>query len=222
VASGDRTIGLDELLNVVDGIESKAAELIVVLSTNDLDSIHEAMLRPGRIDGVITFREPDAKATEKLLRVYLGDLLDADEDISEASKLLAGNKTAAVREAATRVKAAAIWSTGEVPTKVTAGDLRQAAMSVVNQMNSLIRDPKEKHSEIVKAARVLADGMALATPNGQAMAAEAFLASTNPFTEHPKMGAPEDRVSWEKRLSDEGRYPEEALGDLSREIEPKK
>lgn len=157
--SGERSISMDEMLNVVDGIESKGSELVIVLTTNDLDSIHEAMLRPGRIDAVITLTFPDAEASEKLLRIYSGVLLDKDEDISEAANLIAGNRTAAVAEVARRAISASIDSTGNVPERLTGEDLREAALSVVNQMKSLERAAKDRElSPQERAAMIYVDG----------------------------------------------------------------
>ena len=39
---------MDDVLNIIDGIDSKKANIITVLTTNDLEGINPAMLRPGR------------------------------------------------------------------------------------------------------------------------------------------------------------------------------
>jgi transitional endoplasmic reticulum ATPase len=78
----DRTSMVNRLLNVIDGVESKSSELIVVLTTNAVTEINQALLRPGRLDAVVSVRAPDAGAVERLIRLYSRDLLRKDEDLS--------------------------------------------------------------------------------------------------------------------------------------------
>ena len=75
---------MDEILNVIDGIESKGTEIITVLTTNNLGNITSAMLRPGRLDAIVSVRAPDAKAAQQLVRLYAGTLLAADDDLQFA------------------------------------------------------------------------------------------------------------------------------------------
>lgn len=163
VSSGDRNISMDELLNVVDGIESKDAELILVFTTNDLDSMHEAMTRPGRIDSVITLRFPDVEATEKLLRIYAGAILPADEDISRAAEVIANKRTSAVAEVAKRAIAAAIWANhGVKPDYINGDNLYYAAVSVVNQLATLEKKKADRDlTPIERAAQIM-----VKKPNG--------------------------------------------------------
>lgn len=156
VVNGERNISMDELLNVIDGIESKAAELILVFTTNDLDSIHEAMLRPGRIDGVIRLQFPDAKATEVMIRKYAGNSLPANVDISRAVSVIAGNRTSGVAEVANRAISAAILNGNKK--HLTAEDVYEAALSVKNQLDGLARDKAERElSDIERAANIVMD-----------------------------------------------------------------
>ena len=157
VVSGERNISMDEMLNVVDGIESKNVELLLFFTTNDLDSIHEAMLRPGRIDGVITLQYPDEKATERMIRVYAGDSLSADTDISRAVELIAHNRTSGVAEVAKRAVRSMIITGGE---SLTSDNVYEAALSVKNQLDGLAREKRERElSDNERAAEVLVKGL---------------------------------------------------------------
>jgi transitional endoplasmic reticulum ATPase len=105
VAAGRRTIELDQILNNLDGIDNKDAEIMVVVTTNEFDDINRAMLRAGRLDASIPVTYPDQDASERLLRFYAGDLLSATEDISAAAKEMAGRIPAsAVEEVIKRSK----------------------------------------------------------------------------------------------------------------------
>lgn len=106
VTAGERSVEMDDILNILDGIDTKGANIITVLTTNDLDSINPAMLRPGRLDAVIDVTPPDSEAAQKLVRLYGGDLVKADTDLSKAGELLAGHIPATIAEVVKRAKLA--------------------------------------------------------------------------------------------------------------------
>ncbi len=62
VVSGNRDANMDEYFNVLDGVDNKKDEVMVVFTTNDVDEIHPGMLRPGRVDAMIHVTPPDAAA----------------------------------------------------------------------------------------------------------------------------------------------------------------
>lgn len=78
----------NDVLNTIDGALSKSAEVITVLTTNHIEDINEAMLRPGRLDALIHVTKPDAKAAEKLVRLYAGPLLAPDVPLTALGKLI--------------------------------------------------------------------------------------------------------------------------------------
>jgi transitional endoplasmic reticulum ATPase len=102
--TGERSVEMDDILNILDGIDSKNSKIITVLTTNHLDKINPAMLRPGRLDAVINITAPNAEAVEKLLKYYGGATLDADIDLKEASTVLAGSIPATIAEVVKRAK----------------------------------------------------------------------------------------------------------------------
>jgi chaperone BCS1 len=59
-AKGSKRVTLSGLLNVLDGVSS-AQEYIWIATTNNLDKLDEALIRPGRID----VREYIGKATKE-------------------------------------------------------------------------------------------------------------------------------------------------------------
>lgn len=158
VMAGERDIDTDHILNVIDGVESKNAELMIVLTTNDIDNINPALLRPGRLDAVIYIDKPDAEAAERLARQYGRGLVGDSEDISEASILLAGRIPAVIREAVERSKLAAIKLSddplGEL--HVTNAALLHSAKRMQFQLDKLEPKILDSRSETVKAAEMIA------------------------------------------------------------------
>jgi transitional endoplasmic reticulum ATPase len=104
VGGDERTEDMDSILNVIDGIESKDTEIMVVLTTNNVESIHPAMIRPGRLDAVITVVPPDTEAVEKLIRLYGSTMIPKGTDLKEVSRKLTGNIPAVIRECVERAK----------------------------------------------------------------------------------------------------------------------
>lgn len=129
---GDNGIEIDRVLNTLDGVDSKDAEVMVVLTTNDLKAIHPAMLRPGRIDVVVSVRAPDLEATIRLARRFGRDLIIADDtELAEVLSPIVGQNAAFVRETIERAKRSAIAHAGEGrPLVVTPADLAFAAESL--------------------------------------------------------------------------------------------
>lgn len=167
VMSGQRNVDMDQILNVVDGVESKNADLMVVLTTNAVEHIHQAMLRPGRLDAVIHVSEPDAKSVQRLIRLYGHSMIDADTDLSKAAQMMKGRIAAAVEEMVKRAKAAAISSNPETEVmdlRISENDLIAAASSMQNQLRMLEERRVSPASEMVKAANVLRYGLPEPTP----------------------------------------------------------
>lgn len=138
--SGDRTVKIDDILNTLDGVDSKHMNLITVLTTNHLDNINAAMLRPGRLDAIIEVTAPDAEAVERLVRRVAGSSLDATTDISSAAAKLAGNVPAVITEVVKRAKLSQLsrQEPGTKVEKLTGEALDDAAFTMTKQ-NELLK-----------------------------------------------------------------------------------
>lgn len=86
----------NQLLSLLDGIDADP-DVIVVGTTNRLDTIDPAMLRPGRFDIHLEIKMPDDDAREKILRVYTETLIEKElmekydiENMVERTKGLTG------------------------------------------------------------------------------------------------------------------------------------
>lgn len=146
IMNGDRTVDMDRILNVLDGIESKSSKLMVILTTNHLNEINKAMLRPGRLDAIINMTAPDAEAVDRLFRLYGKDAISEQEDLSVAAGILAGQIPAVVREAVERAKLVAVKNNinGEA-VRIQAEDLEESAKQLKAQAEQLASlEPKEE------------------------------------------------------------------------------
>ena len=99
---------VNEILNTIDGIDTKSSQIMVILTTNHVEMINPAMLRPGRLDSVIIVEPPDKETVQRLCRYYAGALLDKDENIEAVGLELAGVIPAVIRECVERAKLYAI------------------------------------------------------------------------------------------------------------------
>ena len=153
VSGEERTVQIDDVLNTIDGIESKSSEIMVVLTTNHVETINKAMLRPGRLDAVISIDRPDAAAAEKLVRLYARSMLAHNEDITEAGQRLAGQIPAVIREVVERSKLYAIrHSTSMYVQEITGRDLVVAAEQMKRHLSLL-----EERDEVPTNAEKLYD-----------------------------------------------------------------
>jgi transitional endoplasmic reticulum ATPase len=153
----DRCVGIDQVLNVVDGVESKGSSMMIVLTTNELENITAAMLRPGRLDAIIHVGPPDADAAERLARQYGRGLIPASEPLTESKKLLAGTIPAVIREVVERSKLAAIrLHDNDDELFVDDAALVFAAEEMAEHVRLLTPAEEDKRSETVKAAEIIA------------------------------------------------------------------
>lgn len=148
---------ISRMLDLFDGARAKGQEVLAVLTTNHAEAITPGMVRPGRIDAVITITAPDAPGIVRLCKVLVQEgLLDEAipaegedfpngegrtfgwDDVSEA---MAGFIPAAISEACSRaVRYMIVRNNGHVNgSKITAEDLVRAAQGLVPQMELLER-----------------------------------------------------------------------------------
>lgn len=142
--SGGRTVKVDDILNQIDGVDSKGQELIVILTTNYVENIDKAMLRPGRLDAVISVLPPDAKAAQKLVRIYARDLIEEGEDLAAVGEELNGQIPAVIREVVEKSKLAALAHiTEDEDLHLKGNDLLVAAKGMKRHLE-LMSPPTEK------------------------------------------------------------------------------
>lgn len=140
----DRDQRGNDLLNTIDGVLSKNSQVITVLTTNFVERLDSAMLRPGRLDAVISIRPPEAEAVERLIRLYGRGLVAQGEDLSEVGLVLAGNIPATVREVVERSKLAMVANGRD---QVVAEDLLISARGMERHLSLLAAKAPEQTVE---------------------------------------------------------------------------
>jgi transitional endoplasmic reticulum ATPase len=157
MAGEDRTHAIDDILNTIDGIESKGTDIMVILTSNHADEINAAMLRPGRLDAVIRVSPPDATAAARLVGIYGGSMIVAGEDLAPVGERLNGRIPAVIREVVERSKLHAINRAGGISgSYVTAGDLLDAAAEM-NSHLALLEKPRDEPTPAERLAKALKD-----------------------------------------------------------------
>lgn len=160
VVSGERDVNMDQVLSIVDGIESKDTELMIVLTTNDVDKINQAMMRPGRLDSVINVSPPDAEAAIRLIKLYARGLLDENADFTAVGKKLEGQIPAVIRECVERSKLHALRMAYPGQAILLDADALLAAADEMEFALKLLQPKKpDERSKREKAAAVLADAI---------------------------------------------------------------
>jgi hypothetical protein len=142
-ATEERDDEANDILNTIDGILSKDAQVITVMTTNHVEKINQAMLRPGRLDAVITIQTPDAISVERLIRLYARDMLNPATTLQRVGVELEGQIPATIREVVERSKLRAIPRMVDGRFIVTEDDLLHAAKEM--QMHLALLNRKADH-----------------------------------------------------------------------------
>lgn len=80
VASGnERDERINRIINTVDGTETKGSDITVIFTTNHEDRINPALRRPGRIDLVLEFGNPNKETKLAILKKYLQNIKGSDK-----------------------------------------------------------------------------------------------------------------------------------------------
>lgn len=200
----DRIVGMerdkevDELINIIDGVETKNSEIVTVFTTNAVVNVNKALLRPGRMDAVIIVERSDALAVQKLVRNYTGKYLAETTDLTEVGELLANNIPAVIREVCERSKLAALrlLPKGQKLRTIPASALKEAALTMRNQLDLLARQEPpvlDGMAKIAKSIESIASSMtpspSLTTaPKTAPMTALAEISTTKPKTKAARAG----------------------------------
>lgn len=188
VTKGERDTDMNTLLNLVDGIESKTSEVIVVFTTNEVEKIHEALLRPGRMDAVIEVKEPDAEATERLMRLYGRNQIVPGADLSKAAEIMAGSIPAIIRESVERAQLSALSLAPEgTPTAqilITPEAMLDAAETMKMQRDLLERQRQVKPHELQIVGDAIGSQIRRGMENAVKIAGQAGTENLSNHNEH--------------------------------------
>src|SRR6478735_7631940 len=142
---------VNDLVNMLDGVLTKSMEMVVCLTTNFIEKIDRALLRPGRFDAIISIDTPDAETAQRIVRSYARGLLPISEDLTEVGEQIAGMIPASIREVVERAKLSMLQ---EDRAEINARDLTIAATGMQRHM-ALLNPVVVEQS----AAEKFADGL---------------------------------------------------------------
>lgn len=157
VTKGDRTKALDDLLNTIDGVDTKNSEIMLVFTTNQLNVINPAVLRAGRLDDIVEVLPPDAEAVTRLIHLYARGLLAEGTNTEKVAKMLAGQIPATIEDVCTRAQLAAVPRVEEDGSiRLTAEDLETAAQGKLRELKLVeVERPPVYGTSVEKAADIL-------------------------------------------------------------------
>merc|ERR1711977_653675 len=119
-----------ELLNQLDGFEANKA-IKVLMATNRLDILDQALLRPGRIDRKIKFPNPNEASRLDILRIHSRKMnLTRGIDLKKISDLMNGASGAEVKGACTE---SGMFALRERRVHVTQEDFEMAVAKVMKK-----------------------------------------------------------------------------------------
>ena len=156
--ASERDEAANDLINIIDGVTSKRSEIMTILTTNFAENLNPVILRPGRLDAVISLRAPDQDTVRKLIRFYAGNLLQKDADLSGSAKELEGQIPASIRECVERAKLGMI---GRNDITLSDQDILISAQTMKNHLALLNRKAAEETDADVLAKslkRVISNG----------------------------------------------------------------
>lgn len=149
----NRSEEVDEILNTIDGVDTKGQEVMIIVTTNHAEAIEPALMRPGRIDVIVPIEAPDTEAVLRLVKLYARGTLAPNQNFAELGKKLAGRIPAVIREVVERSKLAAITRLPNGATlSITAGDLELAADEMIDHLEYIKPKPVDTRSDLEKAA----------------------------------------------------------------------
>lgn len=168
---GERDEGLNQILNTVDGVVGKNDEVMVVLTTNHIERINPAMLRPGRLDSAIPVGELDDYAIEKLIVSTAKDTfgnssLEGKLDMKAIMNIAEGYTSAFIVEAVIKAKSYALARSVDQNWKITCEDIVLALTelhpqyllmrgNVVTEKRTIDSTMRELVEEVAEAKQVM-------------------------------------------------------------------
>lgn len=137
---------MSRLLDLFDGVDTKNLRMLLVLTTNHVEKLHPGMLRPGRLDAVVSIGALDRVGVEKLTRYILNGALDENVDFDRVFEAMSGYMPAFVKEAIDRTVRYAVSRSGGEIGRINTDDLVGAANALRAQL-ALQADVSAEHGE---------------------------------------------------------------------------
>lgn len=147
MAGKDRT-EVSKLLDALDNVNNKGAEVMVGFTTNFPDVLERGVLRPGRIDAVVHIGALDEDGFERLVKAVIPAQMLDEIDYSKVAQSFVGYEPAFATEAADRALRYAIVRGEGKLTKINTDDLVGAGNGLRDQHDMLEAADETRHSEV--------------------------------------------------------------------------
>lgn len=143
-AGEQRDAKMNDILNTLDGVQTKGRAIVVMFTTNHEKRINKALRRPGRIDLIIKFGNPEATTAQKIYAAHLKGIEGAEEiNYEEVLSIISDAPGAVIAEIATRAKKLAVRH-GSITT-----DLLGAAIASMKHQIEFMQEDLE-NADVVK------------------------------------------------------------------------
>jgi SpoVK/Ycf46/Vps4 family AAA+-type ATPase len=121
IFSGERTAEMNSILETLDGVGAKNAEVITVFTTNHPEKLLKVAKRSGRIDATVKLTAPDAEAAVRFIKLVAYRWLADEIDWKPVGEAFAGLVPADITNAINEAKDEAIaeYETREIDGKIT-------------------------------------------------------------------------------------------------------
>jgi cell division protease FtsH len=157
-ASAEHDQTLNQLLVEMDGFDH-ATGIVVIASTNRVDMLDPALLRPGRFDRKVTVPLPDVRGREEILNVHAGPIaLDGGVDLGTIARSTPGFSGA---DLANLLNEAAILAAREGADAVDPSHIDRARDRVMMglERKGVLIDEDERYATAVHEAGHVAVGL---------------------------------------------------------------
>lgn len=155
VGSGDeRTHRINELLNTLDGAETKNKSIKVLFTTNHHESINPALRRPGRLDLIVQFNNPETSTVTEIFKKYFENVdgesnIDYDY-IAEKTPNCSGAFVAEICKRSVRLAKINNGLTNEIV---------EAAINTISDHLKMMTEPTKNGNNIESALKIIAEFM---------------------------------------------------------------
>src|SRR5262249_45104075 len=137
-----------KLLDALDNVQNKGAEVLCGFTTNFKDVLEKGVLRPGRIDAVIHIGELDAEAQQRLIRAIVPEaMLAANIDWARVTAAFGDFLPSFGVEAVNRAIRYALVRGGGNPAPLSTQDLVDAAEDLRPQLQLLNDAEATRHAQ---------------------------------------------------------------------------
>jgi hypothetical protein len=154
IGSGEeRNEEINNILNTLDGIALKGKDITLLFTSNHPENINKALKRPGRIDAMIAFGNPDENSRVEIIRRLCK--LEPEQITKQYLEYLPENVSGAIIaeicNRAIRYSQSRLNEDASTPNCVTPDDFTLACSTIENQLKLMEEQRPEKTPELTLA-----------------------------------------------------------------------